>query len=168
MLIKNRVNLNKYRADLDRLFVQCFDGARCSDSDPSDLRSIELLDAKVVSHASVQKRPFDFIKRDDVETYILGYVCTDLEHRGKGFASKTIREIAGHMSGKPWILVLHCEDSKVEFYQKHGFEIVSEKGSYFRNGKIEIEDGPVMVLCSIPDLKNIIVRGSVLHLGDEY
>ncbi len=168
MLIKNQANLKKYRADLDRLFEQCFDGLLCSESDPSDLRSIELLDSKAVSHASVQKRQFDFIKRNDVETFILGYVCTDPKHRGKGYASKTIREIVACMTGKLWILVLHCENSKIGFYRKHGFEVVSEKASYLRNGKIEVEDGPAMVLCSIPELKNFIVRNAVLHLGNEY
>lgn len=168
MLIRNNEDLGRYQDDLDRLYIQCFNGLRLSESDPADLRSVQLEGSKVVSHSAIRKQRFDFIADPSIETYILGYVCTDNALRGKGYATKTISEIVQAVNRGRWIMVLTCDSDKIPFYRKHGFEVISDKARQEHYGKMEIDDVNVMVLCSDRKLKKAIRFETIPFLGEEF
>ena len=168
MIVKNDEGLAPYTASLDALYIECFGGLRFSESDPAELRSLLAIGADVMSHAAIKRYRYGFISNRGVATWILGYVCTDGAYRGRGHASQCLLELFDALQSREWIMVLNCKQAVAGFYEKCGFEIISDKASYDRNGKITIDDGPVMARCSAPELKSTITRNTILHLGEEF
>lgn len=168
MIITNYDGLAPYTASLDKLYIDCFEGLRFSESDPAEVRSILAAGQDVISHAAIKKYRYDFISDPRVTTWILGYVCTGGAHRGRGLASQCLRELFDELNPGVWIMVLNCKKAVVGFYEKCGFKVIAEKASYDRNGTISIDDDPVMARCSSPELKSAIAGKEILHLGEEF
>jgi predicted acetyltransferase len=168
MILKNDEGLAPYTASINKLYIDCFDGLRLSESDGAEIRSLIVSGPKVISQAAIKQYRFNFISDPRIDTWILGYVCTDSAFRGRGLASQCLRELFDEVQSGDWIMVLNCKQVVAGFYEKCGFEIVAEKASYDRNGKISIDDDPVMAKCSNPELKSAIARNTILHLGEEF
>jgi GNAT superfamily N-acetyltransferase len=168
MIITNDEGLAPFTASLDNLYRDCFDGLRFCESDHAEVRSVLSAGHDVISHAAIKQCTYNFISDSGVATWILGYVCTDREFRGRGHASQCLLELFDALQSQAWIMVLNCKRTVAGFYEKCGFEIIADKASYDRNGKISIDDDPVMAKCSTPELKTAIVRNTILHLGEEF
>jgi predicted GNAT family N-acyltransferase len=172
MIILNDQGLGPYVPAIDKLYRDCFDGLRFSESDRAEIRSI--LNAgeekALISHAAIKQERYGFVKDPSATTWILGYVCTNGAFRGRGYARSCLVELFEtlRLRAHPWIMVLNCKRHVVRFYEKCGFETIAEKASYDRNGKISVDDDPVMAKCSAPELMSSIERNAVLHLGEEF
>jgi len=171
MIIQNDAGVGSFVPAIDKLYDECFDGLRFSESDPAELRSFFFNTAKTLcSHAAIKRCRYDFINAPRATTWILGYVCTPRALRGRGYASHCLGELfeALRRLGAPWIMILNCKPDRVPFYEKNGFETIAEKASYDRKEGVTIDDDPVMAKCSTPELMATIAKGPVLHLGEEF
>lgn len=168
MILTNDDGLTPYVASLDKLYGECFNGLRFTQSDPAEIRSLISAGSEVISHAAIKRCRYDFITNQQVATWILGYVCTSSAWRGGGLASRCLAELVDALQPRSWIMVLNCRPPVARFYEKCGFEIIADKASYDRNGSVAIDDDPVMAKCSDPELWAAIARKPVLHLGEEF
>jgi GNAT superfamily N-acetyltransferase len=168
MILKNDEGVAAYTASLDKLYIDCFDGLRFSESGPAEIRSLLTAGPRVISHAAIKQCCYDFISDPRIAAYILGYVCTDSAFRGRGHASRCLRELFEALGPREWIMILNCKQTVAGFYEKCGFEIIADKASYDRKGILAIDNDPVMAKCSTTELKSAIARKSILHLGEEF
>jgi len=171
MIFCNDTGITPYIAGIDALYRASFDGLTFAESDPAEIRSLLFSEnGDLAGHAAIKQNRYDFIKNAGQSTWILGYVCTDRAMRGRGYAMQCMGELFAALLARPqlWIMILNCRPDLVGFYEKAGFEKISDTASYDRQGRLVVDNDPVLAKCSVPELKAAIVPGTILHLGIEF
>jgi predicted GNAT family N-acyltransferase len=169
MIIEAENKITIYYDELDLMLRRHFDDFQEGDTfSRADYRSLQLDSNRIISHAALQKRDFDFVADPSIDCYLLGYVCTDTDFRNQGFSRKCMKELIGILGKERWIVVLNCKDYMVDYYTKFGFEVIGKKAYYLRNGNLELDSDPVMALCNPQEFHRAIIRRDVLNLGEDF
>ena len=112
---------------------------------PFDYCFTALQDDKILGFCATVERNIIITNTPHV-LFLLGLFTVAEKHRKKGYGSARLQYAVSQLKDDNCEgIILNCGKNKVSFYTANGFEVISEKARYSRNGHIEEDNDPVLL-----------------------
>lgn len=102
------------------------------------------------------------------QVFLLGLFTIEEKYRKKGIGSALLQYTVSYLENNHKDgVILNCGNERVPFYTANGFNVISEKALYSRNGNIEKDEDPVLLYpyssCNIEDYAT-----DSIYLGSDF
>jgi len=159
---------SEYALLLDTLFVQSFGGYGLADLPLPDSRCVIIGENTVLAHAGVQARTFS-IHETVYHGFVLGAVCTHPSFRRHGLGTQVVEYCFSKLPSEEGdFVVLNCGEKVTIFYEKMGFNMVSPRARYIRNGVDEVDEDPVLAFSLKETFSIEVLEIAVFPMIDEF
>ncbi|MDA0336057.1 MAG: GNAT family N-acetyltransferase [bacterium] len=135
---------------------------------PANQRWLAWIDHRLVACVAIQRRWFR-LASGCYEGWMVGTVGTTPDLQRRGIATQLLRITHADLrKDELAFAVLNCGASRVRFYERNGYQQVSARATYLRDGLAVIDNDPAMAISLQPEFDVTRLAGDSFPFGFDF